>query len=816
MNFTERLQHPSPILIDGAMGTELFKKAPGNPGPLELFNATEPRMVESVHRNYLDAGAEIIESNTFGGSALKLAEYGLGDRCEELNERGAALASETAHARGAFVAGSVGPTGTLVEPVGSVPAEEVYESFLRQCRGLARGGADLIIIETMNDLQEAKLAILAARDAANLPVLCSITFEATGKTITGSDMVTALASAAAFGADIIGANCSMGPQGLLDIYRNSIGDLREIGRPLSAWANAGMPVYSEEGISYRMSPQEFAQQSMGFLSLGVRLVGGCCGTTPDHIRELRDRMKNVESPAPKPRRLRHYITGRSSRLDPDAHRGLIIIGERLNPSARKAFAQDLREGKQQYLMTESKKQEGEGAHLLDINVGVPGLDETALIRDAVAALSRSVSLPLMIDSDNAAVVEKALLAYPGVPVVNSVNGKRKSIDMLLPVIRRFGSYVVALCLDDTGIHREADLRISIGEALLEELRSAGIPPQRVFIDPLMLAESAEPGSAMETLRVIEHFFRKGIKTSIGLSNISFGLPERRHINSAFLKLAVQRGLTAAICNPAVAGSAPAPLVQGSEPRFSDEERMAVDFLAGRDPGAKRYIERFQKSEPQKKSREADRAAQSPLRTIYGMVVDGNIDEIEDSVRNTLESEAPETIMNDGLLGALERVGELYSTGEYFLPQMIASASAMKRGFSVLKPLLSTKATHRLGRVVICTVRGDVHDIGKNIVAMMLENHGFEVFDLGKDVPAEEIVAKTKETGAGLVCLSSLLTTTMGEMKTVRDLLQKENLSAQLLVGGAVVTGEFAAGIGALYGKDAVEGVAAAKKALGAR
>ncbi len=813
MDFRKRLNDSAPILIDGAMGTQLFEKAPNHRGPLESLNIDAPELILSVHRDYLAAGAEIIETNTFGGSSLKLAEFGMGDRCEEINELSARIARRAVDDQGGFVAGSVGPTGKLLEPMGDTSPEKVYESFVRQCRGLANGGADLIIIETINDLQEAKLAILAARDAADLPVLCSITFEKSGKTVTGTDMVTALAGASSFGADIVGANCSMGPEGLFGLYKDSIETLRALGTPLSVWANAGLPVFTDGVITYSMTPGEFARQSARFIELGIRLIGGCCGTTPAHIAELKKTIKGIVIPPAPFTAKRSYITSRSAYLDPSNRRELIVIGERLNPSARKAFAQELKEGKQQFLRAESKKQETEGAHLLDINVGVPGIDEITQIKDAVSTLSLTQALPLMIDSDNAAVVEKALFHYPGVPVVNSINGKQKSIDSLLPLIRRFGAFVVALCLDGTGIHREAEKRIAIGERLLETLEAGGIARDRVFIDPLILTESAEPGSAMETLRVIEHFSNKEIKTSIGLSNISFGLPERRHINMAFLKMAVQRGLTAAICNPSAVIPGIRSVKAGSEPAFTEEEKAAVDFLAGRDPGAKRYIERFRKTEPEA-PRKSEASAVTPLTDIYTMVVDGNTEAIEAAVTKALESETPDTIMNDTLLKALGRVGDLYSTGEYFLPQMIASASAMKRGFAVLKPLLSQKASKSLGRVVICTVRGDVHDIGKNIVAMMLENHGFEVIDLGKDIASEEIIARAKESGAGLICLSSLLTTTMGEMKRVSELIAADNLPVKLLIGGAVVTEEYAEKIGAFYGRDAVEGVAMAKKALG--
>ncbi|OPZ37966.1 MAG: Methionine synthase [Spirochaetes bacterium ADurb.BinA120] len=448
----------------------------------------------------------------------------------------------------------------------------------------------------------------------------------------------------------------------------------------------------------------------------------------------------------------------------------------------------------------------EGAHALDINVGVPGIDEPAAMRECLRILSSTVKTPLMIDSDNPEVLEAALSLYPGSGIVNSISGKAKSLDSVALLVRRYGFFTVALCMDESGIHREADRRIAIGERLIGELERRGIAPERVFIDPLILTESAEPGAALETLKVIEHFAKMGIKTSIGLSNISFGLPARRHINNVFLRLAREKGLSAAIVNPSALTA---------EAGYSAEERHALDFLTGKDPGAVRYIAFVSGRETDAEAKPAKRAEHSgPIETIHSMVVDGDSDAIAPAVEAALKEHAPDLIMNEGLIKGLERVGELYSTGEYFLPQMIASANAMKKGFALLKPLLSTASSRKLGRVVICTVRGDVHDIGKNIVAMMLENHGFEVTDLGKDVPSEEVVAAAKRLDADIVCLSSLLTTTMSEMRAVAELVRSGGLGAKLLIGGAVVNEEYARGIGAHYAPDAVSGVAKARELMG--
>ena len=805
MNIKERLLNGTPLVMDGAMGTLIQQKMGGYRGAYELLNIERPEIIEEIHRSYVLAGADILETNSFGGNGIKLREYGLEKRCEELNER-AALVARKAAGKDVLVAGSVAPTGALVEPLGETSAEEVYQAYLSQMKGLERGGVDLIAIETMHDIQEAKLALLAARDATKLPVICSMTFEAAGRTMTGSDPVSAFATLAAYGADMVGANCSMGPDGLLALFKSRWDEIAALGIPLSVWSNAGLPQFIDGKSVYALTPADFAKISSEFARLGFRVIGGCCGTTPEHIRALKEEVCRISTPDKKFTPRFSYITSRSASVNLDAHKGLLRIGERLNPTARKKFAEELRTGTQAFLREEARKQVAEGADILDINVGVPDIDEIDAMARSVNALSGIVSAPLMIDSDNSRVLERALMAYPGVAIVNSISGKTKSLDTVLPILKRFGCFVVALCMDESGIHREADKRIAIGENLIRTLESNGISRERVFIDPLMLAESAEPGSAVETLAVIRHFAQKGIRTSLGLSNISFGLPARKHVNGAYLWMAMQEGLTAAIINPGA--------MDLLEPKGVEAD-LAREFLLGKDPGASAYIAHVAgKEEKTSASNITSGQPKDIIERIFAMVVEGNTDNIDEAVQEALTLHKPDVIMNNGLLRGLERVGELYSTGEYFLPQMIASASAMKKGFAILKPMLSTGAGRRLGIVVIGTVRGDVHDIGKNIVAMMLENHGFEVHDLGKDVPSEEFIKKAEQTGADLIFLSSLLTTTMGEMKTITGMVRSAGLKAHIVVGGAVVTREYADSIGAGYGKDAVEGVAVAKNLMG--
>lgn len=798
MNLRERLLQPYPLVMDGAMGTMIFNALPDYKGNLELLNIERPDVIASIHKLYIDAGADIIETNTFGGNALKLHEAGLDSRCEEINKAAAMLAKDVARGK-AFVAGSVGPTGTLVEPMGITQPETVYNAFRRQIQGLVAGGADCIAIETMTDLQEARLALLAAKDVTDIPVICSMTFEANGKTVTGSDIVTALATLSQMGADVVGANCSMGPDGLVELFKGAIAQLNELGVPLSVWANAGLPELVDGKAVYSLSPRRFASLSLEFAQMGFSIIGGCCGTTPEHIKMLALAVKHILINTKKTKTF-NYITSRYTHINVLKHKGLLVIGERLNPTARKQFAAEIKENTFTFLRNESKKQLDEGAHCLDINVGVPGIDEAAMMKKAVNVLSNTVTIPLMIDSDNPLVTQAALWQYPGIPIINSISAKKQSFDAMLPLLQKFGSFVIAMCLDESGIHKDAGKRIAIGQNLIQMLHDNGIALSRIFVDPLILAESAESGAAQETLKVIEHFAKEGIKTSIGLSNISFGLPQRKFINNVFLKLALQKGLYAAIVNPGAIDT------DTTKP-YTTEELLALDFLEGRDKNASHYIAHFGTAQQQPVSKDK---SVNILEKIFSLVVEGNTDDIEPAVKEALIQHAPETIMNDALIAALEKVGELYSKGEYFLPQMIASADTMKKGFNILKPLMLQKKESVLGRIVICTVKGDIHDIGKNIVAMMLENHGFDVIDLGKDVANEKVIEAIQHHKPDIVCLSSLLTTTMPNMGIIAKEIHTQQLPCKLMIGGAVVTKEYADSIGAYYGKDAVEAVAVAK------
>jgi len=501
MNFKERLYSPKPIVVDGAMGTMLFQKVPFYSNAFEMLNIEKPNAITEVHKYYVDAGADLLETNTFGGCKIKLSEFNLGNRCEEINARGAEAARKAiGNKKGVYVGGSVGPSGLLIEPMGETNAEIVYESYIPQMIGLEKGGADVIVIETMNDIQEARMALLAAKDHTSLPVICSMTFEENERTVSGTDMVSGLATLAQMGADVVGANCSMGPTGLIKVFENSYEELKKIQTPISVWSNAGMPEVIDGETIYKLSPKDFAESSMKFIDLGISVIGGCCGTSPDHINALRNAIDKRTYKEQKKEKKHIFTTSRTAYIDIEKPKDLLVVGERLNPTARKKFAADLKEGSQIFLREDSKKQVSEGAHILDINVGVPNVDEVSAMHKSIVTLSGIVTTPLMIDTDNEDVLEKALINYPGIPIINSINGTTKSLETLVPIVKRFGTYTVALCLDDSGIHIEAEKRIEIGDKIIKTLENNGIDSSRIFIDPLVLTESAEPGSAMETLK----------------------------------------------------------------------------------------------------------------------------------------------------------------------------------------------------------------------------------------------------------------------------------------------------------------------------
>ena len=787
------------LLLDGAMGTMLQKKGL-KPGEIpEMLNLTRPEWIREVQEEYLRAGSRIIYANTFGANALKLRKTGHSVR--EVIGAGVYIAKECAEAHGAKAGLDVGPLGVMLEPLGSLTFEEAYDLYAEMMEAGAAAGVDLIAIETMSDLYETKAALLAAKEKTCLPVYVTMSFEASGRTFTGCSVAAMAHTLEGLGADAIGINCSLGPKEMLPLIR----ELRAHTRlPIIAKPNAGLPdpVTGE----YLVKEAEFREDIAALVTAGAQIAGGCCGTSPDYIRRLREGL-------PAPGTLPEKIPGMVCTPTRCCETGKVrVIGERINPTGKKRFQQALLEEDLDYIVEIALKQMDAGAEILDVNVGYPGVDEETMLPRVVKAIQAAVELPLQLDSTNPKALEAALRVYNGKPAVNSVNGKEESLETILPLVKKYGAAVVGLTLDDRGMPSSAEERIAIAEKILSRAQAIGIPAEDVWIDCLTLTVSAQQDQAMETLRAVEDVSRRlGLNTVLGVSNISFGLPYRPLITQAFLISALAAGLTLPIVNP------------------NQQEIMDAiagwRVLKGEDQECRGYIERFAnrvpaKTEPAptaggeaaaKKTSAEDKAGALTLGTAIGR---GLRNEAARLAREALRNGGAMDIVEKDLIPALERVGADYERGRIFLPQLLSAAQAAQAAFEEIRTTMvnrGEKAENR-GAVIMATVEGDIHDIGKNIVITVLENYGYRVTDLGRDVPAETIVREAREKRVKLVGLSALMTTTLPAMeKTVRQLKELAE-PPMVMVGGAVVTPEYAKEIGAdFYAKDVQEAVKISRK-----
>lgn len=785
-----------PLLFDGATGTMLQRlglKPGGCPDELCL---KDPEMVKKVHRAYVEAGSDIVTTNTFGANRIKLREYSLDGRLKEINVAAAQCARQASGS--GFVAGGLGPTGRFIEPVGDMDFDEAVGVFSEQASALKEGGADLIIIETMMDIREMKAAIIGAK-ASGLPVAATMTFDETMRTVLGTPPESFAIMAEGLGADVIGANCSLGIEG---IYKAILAMGRVASTPFIAQPNAGIPVLKGTETVFPASPDEMAAFVPKLVGAGVRVLGGCCGTTPEHIKKMGSAFKGLKPVSCK----EGAFTALSSRTSFTVFGGglpAIVVGERINPTGRKALAQEIKEGKTAGIRAEARKQADAGAHALDVNVGVPGIDEPPSMKRAVFAVNENTALPVVIDSSDIAALEAGLKAADGKPLINSVSGEEKKLDSVLPLAKKYGAAVLGLALDDSGIPDTAEGRLKVAEKILSRALKAGIRKEDVLIDCLAMTVSAAPESALQTIKAIRLVKEKlGLSTILGVSNISFGLPAREVINANFLTMALAAGLDAAIINP--------------ENRAMMDAYHASLVLMNRDIRAERYIKRHQLSEAAKKpveQAEAKAEVKSIGDRIKKAVIEGDEENIIGLVEQGLkEGLDPITISNSGLVPGLEEVGRLFASNRYYLPQVMLSAETMKKAFARLKKEMKGKTGPGLGKVLLATVEGDIHDIGKNIVATLLENHGFEVIDLGKNVPADRIIEEAERNRVDIVGLSALMTTTVLEMDKVIKRLRERGIKAMTIVGGAVVTKEFSENIGAdEYGGDALSAIEKMKR-----
>lgn len=768
--------------------------------PPALLAVTNPELITSIHRQYVEAGADILYANTFGTNRYKLEGYGYspGQIIDS-----AIKAAQAACKEDTLVALDVDPLGELLEPMGTLTFEEAYDAFCEVVKQGEASGADLIVIETMTDLYEVKAAVLAAKEQTNLPVMVSMTFEETGRTFTGTSIECMTAVLEGLGVDAVGINCSLGPVEIFPLAEKMC-QLTDL--PVFVKPNAGLP--DPRTGAYTIGPEEFARAMAEYRHLGIAMAGGCCGTTPDYIARMKAVFAGMERKQRTPSSRESCVCSATNCVAIDH---VTVIGERINPTGKKRLKQALIEEDYDYLLSQAVQQADAGAQVLDVNVGIPDIEEARVLPAVVKKIQAVTDLPLQIDSSDPAAIEAALRVYNGKAIVNSVNGEEKSLSSILPVVKKYGAAVVGLTLDENGIPSKAEDRLAIAGRILKRAMDLGIPKKDVFIDCLTLTASAQQAEVKETLKAVRMVKEElGLHTVLGVSNISFGLPCRPLVNRTFLALAMENGLDLPIINP------------------NDEDMMgtifAFEMLHNRDENAQNFIERYRDVSLGTMTRGNDDSStpsggkpEGTENELLYALEKGMKGETVHAVRKLLETKDEMTVVNDYLIPALDKVGQGFEKGTIFLPQMMQAATAAQGGFEVIKERLAAngKAGVSKGQVVIATVKGDIHDIGKNIVKVIMENYGFEMIDLGRDVPVETIVNMVVEKNIRLVGLSALMTTTLKSMEETIAAVRAAAPDCKFLVGGAVLTPDYAEKIGAdYYCKDAMKSVEAAKEVFG--
>ncbi|HML37797.1 MAG TPA: homocysteine S-methyltransferase family protein [Bacillota bacterium] len=801
------------IVCDGAMGTMLQKyelKAGGLP---ELLNFTHPEIIKEIHRSYYQAGSDFVSANTFGCNRFKLANSGhtvsqVAARAVELAKEAAgefmARADRPEAPFGKFVALDLGPLGKLMEPAGDLSFDEAYDAFKEMIVAGAEAGADFVFFETFMDIHEMKAAVLAAKENCDLPVFCSITLEKNGRTLMGTDPLTAVNILQDMGIDALGVNCSLGPRDMIGITKEFLAWSK---LPVLVQPNAGLPEMIDGETVYNVGISEYVEAMREMLRAGVAVAGGCCGTNPDYIAALVKIIGSEDYPALRPgaeqERAAKAMTAASS-----ATRTVIlndrvrVIGERLNPTGKKLLKEALKEGNFSYIRKEAMGQMKAGADILDVNMGLPGIDEKEAMLAAIKKISH-LNVPLQIDSADPEVIEAAARYYNGKPIINSVNGKRENMEAVLPIVKKYGACVIALTLDEKGLPKNAEERLAIAERIIKTAEAYGIGRERILVDCLTLTVSAQQNAGRDTLEAIREVKRRfGVKTVLGASNVSFGLPERKLLNRTFLAMALEAGLDAPITDPLV-------------PDYMDTIH-AFETLAYKDIDSKDYI-RIYGSQTEnaavKTLGKSMEGAEEPGLSLEKIIIEGYGGKAAEATAELLKTMKPLEIIEGKIIPALEAVGKDYESGASFLPQLIKSADTVKNAFAVLKEAMKAEGgIVSYGKIILATVEGDIHDIGKNIVKALLENYGYEIIDLGKDVPVSAVVETARCHNIRMVGLSALMTTTVDSMEKTIKALKDAGLDCVTAVGGAVLTADYAEKIGAdYYCRDAMDTVKVANR-----
>ena len=802
-----------PVLLDGATGTNLQKAGmPVGVCP-EQWILENSEVLIDLQKQYVEAGTDILFAPTFTASRIKLKEYGLEDHLEEMNRKLVALSKEAAKGTNALVAGDLTMTGEQLYPLGDLMFEDLVDVYKEQAKIIADAGADLFIIETMRSLQETRAAVLAIREVCDLPVMVSLTYNEDGRTLYGTDPVTAVVVMQSLGADAVGMNCSTGPEAMLE----PIAKMAEYAAiPLLAKPNAGMPELIDGQTVFNVEPEEFAEVGKKLVEEGAAIIGGCCGTTPEHIRALKEAVKGIPVKAPLQTK-RRMLTSERKSVEITLDGRFMVIGERINPTGKKKLQAELKEGSLNLVRTMALEQEENGASILDINMGMNGIDEKEMMLRTIYEVTSTVDCPLCIDSSHVDIIEAALRIYPGRALINSISLEKEKFEKLLPIAKKYGAMFILLPLSDEGLPKDSAEKHGIIRTIMDEAVRIGMAKEDIIVDGLVATIGANPNAALECFETFSYCKNElELPTACGLSNISFGLPERTYVNTAFLTMAIANGLTMAIANPSQellmnAAFASDMLLNKKESDIRYIERM--NFLSEKYAGMERVM--VQKTPAGTSAAGGEIRKESTGSGVFQAVLKGNKEHVLEEVKKMLDGGAkPDEIINEHLIAAINEVGELFDKKKYFLPQLISSANTMKLAIEYLEPMLERSNTEAMATIVVATVEGDIHDIGKNLVVLMLKNYGYHVIDLGKDVPADVIVDTAMNEGAKVIGLSALMTTTMMRMKDVVELAKEKGCTAKIVIGGAAITESFSDEIGADgYSKDAAECVKLVERLL---